>query len=148
VKIPPYRFQAPLRFRRYQRDHVRGLLAEALWELQSREAEIDQLQSEQGGALEDLHRATQPGMLNVDAAVMRRIHLGQLKLRLNDAERRAKLAREQVELCRKTLVLADQKVKSLENIEEQDRQSYLRELERRESREREDNWLSLNAYER
>ena len=148
MKIPPYRFRAPLRYRRYQRDLVRGLLAEALAGLAECEAEIQQIASEQELALDELARSTQPGALNIDAAVARRIHLGQLKVKRGQAERKAKLAQEQVELCRRTLVLADQKVKSLENIEEQDRQMFMKEQEKKESREREDNWLSAHAYER
>jgi flagellar biosynthesis chaperone FliJ len=67
---------------------------------------------------------------------------------LLDAERRARLAEDQVELCRRALVLADQKVKSLENLEEQDRSAFIQRQEQKDSREREDNWLSINAYQR
>lgn len=148
MKIPPFRLQAPLRYRRHQRDQIRGLLAEVIAGLNRVQMEIENLELEKTTALEDLGQKTRPGRLDVDNAVARRIHLGHLRIMILDAERRKKLAEDQVELCRKALVLADQKVKSLENLEEQDRTAFITEQERKEAREREDNWLSINAFER
>jgi len=148
VKIPPFRLQAPLRYRSHQRDLVRGFLAEALAELNRCRLEVESLERDKELALEDLVQATRPGSLNVDHAVTQRIHIGQLKSMILDAERRVHLAEDQVDLCRRALVLADQKVKSLENLEEQDRIAFIQKQEQKESREREDNWLSINAFQR
>lgn len=148
MKIPPFRLLAPLRYRRHQRDLVRGLLAESIAELTRCRTEIEDLEQEKARADADLGLSTGPGRINVDGAVSRRIHLGHLKAMLLDAERRARLAEDQVELCRRALVLADQKVKSLENLEEQDRSAFIQRQEQKDSREREDNWLSINAYQR
>lgn len=148
MKIPPFRLKAPLRYRRHQRDLVRGLLAEALAELEKYQREVKELEEQKLHALGELAEATRPGALNVDGAVARRIHVGQLGIMIQGAQRKVALAESQVALCRQTLVVADQKVKSLENLEEQDRLSFLQEQDKKESREREDNWLSIHAFER
>ena len=148
MKIPVFRLQAPLSYQSHKRELCRGVLAEALTELTRCEAEVMQLESDREAVVEEMQQITQGGAFNVDRAVSRRIHVGQLSQNILAAYRKIYLAQNQVDLCRRALIVADQKVKSLENLQEQDRLEFMQVQERKESREREDNWLSTHAYDR
>jgi flagellar biosynthesis chaperone FliJ len=136
----PFRLQALLTYREHLRDLCRQKLAELL------AAEADLVQQRQAvltrreqmlTELQDL--LTRP-QVDVDQAAARRYHAGQL------AAEAARLAAERERLAagiaeaRQLLVKADQGVKVLEQLADKQRAEARLDLDRRESREREEIW--------
>jgi flagellar export protein FliJ len=104
---------------------------------QDRRAQIDELRSMGGG-----------GGINVDAAVSRRSYAGQLSGNLGQIEAERSSLRRQIESCRQALIRADQAVKSLEKLAEQQQAEFVYAQQRVESRELEQTWQAIHAGER
>ena len=143
-----FKLDSLLKLRTNQRDKCQQLLAEVVRrddELahtqreteKDRRAQIDELRSLGGG-----------GGVNVDASVSRRSYAGQLSGSIGYIEADRTTLRRQIELCRQALIRADQAVKSLEKLAEQQRTEFVYTQERVESRELEQTWQAIHAGER
>lgn len=143
-----FKFDPLLKVRRNHRDQCQQLLADVLRhdsELTARRAETDTERRHQIDELRSL--GTDAAGLDVDASVARRAYAGHLSGDIGkiDSERTA-IAR-QIELCRLALVRADQAVKSLEKLAENERAEFVYNSERREEREREETWRAIRVGE-
>ena len=137
-----------LKLRANQRDLCQQLLADVLRrddELvyqrseteKDRRTQIDELRSLGGG-----------GGVNVDASVSRQSYVGQLSGSIGHIEAERTTLRPQIDQCRQALMRADQAVKSLEKLSEQQRTEFIFTQERVESRELEQTWQAIHAGER
>lgn len=137
-----------LKYRVHQRDLCRQLLAEVLADdaaLEQQQHETDRARDEQ---LREMQGLLQSGRVDIDRSAARRYHAGQLTIDLRLLEQRRRLVAQQIARCRQALVMADQRVKALEKLREQQLAEFLQERERAESREREENWLAVHGVER
>ena len=91
--------------------------------------------------LTEMRDAQQPGALvDVDMVVTRRYRAGQLTAELLAAAQQRRELADQISLCRQALVKADQGVKVLERLSEQQLAEFLQLEEKKASREREEIW--------
>lgn len=147
--MPRFRFslESLLMYRRTQRDLCRQLLGRALAqdaELAAQQAEWTRQRAEQ---LDELRKLGEAGAMEVERSASRRYHAGRLSVEIRQVELAREQAARQIELCRQALVRADQSVKALENLAAKQHAEYLAAQERRESREREENWLAAHITE-
>ena len=98
--------------------------------------------------IDELRSLGGSGGVNVDASVSRRSYAGQLSGNICHIEADRTTLRRQIELCRQALIRADQAVKSLEKLAEQQRTEFVYTQERVESRELEQTWQAIHAGER
>lgn len=142
-----FKFAALLRIRRHRRDQCRQLLAEVLSDIRALEVQRAELEQRRTGQLDELRSLGRPGPVDVDRAAARRYFAGQLVGELAGLARRQELVEQQLELCRQTLVKADQDVKVLEKLEEKQRAAFQFESERRGARELEEAWQAARLTE-
>jgi flagellar export protein FliJ len=136
-----FRLASLLQYRENLRDQCRQILAQWLQRDADLAAEQQRLEQERELQLAEMSaEQVQQTKLQVDKLVSRRYRAGQLSAELSAlAQRRSELA-EQIALCRKALLKADQGVKALEQLAEKQRAEFRYAEERREAREREEIW--------
>jgi flagellar protein FliJ len=137
-----------LKLRTNQRDTCQQLLADVLRrddELVHRRSETEKDRRTQ---IDELRSLGGGGGVNVDASVSRRSYAGQLSGSIGHIEAERSTLRRQIELCRQALIRADQAVKSLEKLAEQQRTEFVFTQQRVESRELEQTWQAIHAGKR
>jgi flagellar protein FliJ len=147
VKGFRFKLQSLLNIRRNRRDQCRQVLAEVLAHDDQLVARKTQYEQQRINQLGELRRLTSSGDLNVDASASRRYFAGQLTGWMLQVDQQRAIIAEQLELCRRALVQADQEVKALENLEEKQRAEYVYLQEQREQRELEDSWSATHREE-
>lgn len=143
---PVFRLASLQKYRGHQRDLCRQYLAEALADQRGVESELAANEHHREQQLDEIRDKTGIGRVNIDAIVSRRFHAGQLAHEIRTIKQRLDLVLKQVDLCRRALIQADQRVKALEKLEEKQLNEFLFEQERKASREREENWIATHAY--
>jgi flagellar export protein FliJ len=88
------------------------------------------------------------GEVDVDACAARRYHAGQVVARIRGVEEELRLQGQRVAAARQELVKADQQVKVLEKLEEQQRDEHRVAEERRTARNLEETWQAGRAVQR
>jgi|GEM_PF-796250 len=146
MKKYKFKLDPLLRLRTNQRDKCQQLLAEVLRrddELLHRRSETEKDRRMQIDELRDLGSAG--AELNVDASVSRRSYAGHLAGHIGSIEAERAALRRQIDLCRQALVRADQAVKSLEKLAEQQRSEFVFHQQAIEARELEQTWQAVQA---
>ncbi len=132
---------APLqRYREHQRDLCRQLLAQAIADDATLRAQQDELTASREQLLAEIAAMQQQQRLNVGEAAARRYHAARLQGQVQAITIQREDVARRIQLCRQTLVKADQGVKVLEKLEEQARTAAEQLREHKESREREEAW--------
>ncbi len=128
------------RYREQHRDVCRQGLARVLAEdaelLQRRE----ELTATREGVMGELLQLQSASRLNVDQTVARRFHAAQLTVQIRQIDLQREEVAVRLHVCRQALAKADQEVKVLEQLAEQQEFEFRRLMEARESREREEIW--------
>ena len=135
-----FRLQSLLNYRESRRDRVRQFLAQLLAKDHELAMERDAVLDRRTALLTEMHGLQLAPQLNVDHAASRRYHAGQLLVEAEIiAQQRLKLG-EQIAQCRQALIKADQNVKVLEKLYEQQHADFLVQDEHRQAKQREDAW--------
>lgn len=135
-----FRFESVLSLRRNRRDQQRQALAEVLQldaQLVNKRAELERERQDQ---LEELRSTLRAGTIDVDAAAARRFHVAHLVVETHRVDQQRQVVAERIVACRRALVKADQDVKVLERLSDDERQVYLYQQEQASSRELEETW--------
>ncbi|MBI3864717.1 MAG: flagellar FliJ family protein [Planctomycetia bacterium] len=143
-----FRFQLEplLKLRRNQRDLCRQALARVLYHDNRlvearRETEADRLSQ-----IDELRSLEEGGQgVNIDASVSRRSYAGQLSGDLGEIDARRAALAKQIDVCRLSLVRADQAVQALEKLAERQHADFIFNEERKEALELEQTWLAIGA---
>jgi flagellar export protein FliJ len=147
--VPKFQFKLEtlLTMRLGRRDQHRQALAEILNRDAELAAEMERTVQQRLGQLQELRNLNSSRAMNVDATSARRYFAGQLTSEIAGIEYQQNIVAEQLEICRQTLVKADQDVKALENLKDKQRVEFLQLQEQRDQRELEDSWSSTNRDE-
>lgn len=139
-----FRFAALQQYREHERDLCRQVLAQILAEEAALRQRKAALTEERNQALQGLGEVQQQNRIRIDEAAARRYYAAQLLAQIKQIDFQQHDVARRLELCRQTLMKADQGVKVLEKLAEQQRAEWLADSERRESREREEAWQSTH----
>lgn len=135
-----FRLQSLLNYRESRRDRVRQFLAQLLAKDQELSTQREAVLDQRTALLNEMHALQLAPQFNVDHAASRRYHAGQLMVEAEIiAQQRQKLG-EQIAQCRQALIKADQNVKVLEKLFEQQHADFLVQDEHRQAKQREDAW--------
>lgn len=142
-----FRLSSVLQYRIHYRDLCRQLLAQVMADLKELELRQRSLEEDRQAVLNQMQVLAEIGTVDVRGAAARRYHAGILTSQLLETQKNKNVVSGQLELVRQALMEADQKVKSLERLEEQKRRDHIIEDEKRASREMEDAWVATNLAE-
>lgn len=142
-----FKLKPVLKLRQYRRDLCRQLLAQILADDAALIAERQRHENNRRAQLEELKTISASGGINVDRSASRRYFCGQLTVAMKIVDQRREIVAQQLEMCRKALVRADQEVKSLEKIEATQRAEFDYENEKSAARELEDAWMGAHSKE-
>lgn len=134
-----------LKLRTNQRDQCQQMLAGVLRrddELVHRRNEAERDRRTQ---IDELRRLGGGGGVNIDASVSRRSYAGQLSGNIGNIEAERTALKRQIDLCRQALIRADQAVKSLEKLAEQQQTEFVFTQHGIEARELEQTWQAVRA---
>jgi len=140
-----FRLESLLILRGNQRDLCYQMLAEVLRQDRELETRRQTQQSDQTRQRDELRTLEAGGRLDVAVALERRGYLAQLGRQLDELDRQRNLLSQQISLCRKSLVKADQSVRSLENLKDRQKQEYLGNQQRSADLELEETWRASGA---
>jgi flagellar export protein FliJ len=148
VKKFSFKFEPLLKLRKNQRDVQQQRLAEVLRRDDALLAQRHRTETERNTQIEELRSLGSSGVdIDIDASTSRRIYAAQLSGQLDVIDgRRTALAR-QIDECRQALVRADQAVKALEKLAENQQAEFIYHHERREARDLEEAWQAIHAGE-
>jgi flagellar export protein FliJ len=143
-----FRLESVLRLRRSECDVRRQALAQVVNQDQQLEVTRHETQAAWLAQIDELRQREAGGRdVDVDASVSRRSYVAQLSRELADIDSRRLDLSRQIDLCRQELLRADQAVKSLETLAEQQFAEFRQQQERIEARELEQAWLARNAVQ-
>lgn len=142
-----FKLKSVLKLRQYRRDLCRQLLAQILSDDAALIAERQRHERNRQVQLEELKAIGASGSVNVDRTSARRYFCGQLTVAMRIVDQRREIVAQQLEMCRKALIRADQEVKSLEKVEETQRAEFQYENEKSAARELEDAWMAAHSME-
>lgn len=143
-----FRLTALLKLRRNQRDICQQRLTEGL----ARDAQMVEMrmaaEKDRSAQLNEIRELSAAGDMNVDGAAARRYFATQLTGDLLNIEHHRRELAKYIGQCRQALMLADQAVKALEKLEENQRIEFNQEQERRAGRELEETWQARHHGDR
>lgn len=140
-------FTALLMLRRSQRDQCQKYLQEALQKDDEFVARIAEVESARTQTQAEFRELTQKGIVDVDGSAQRNRYALELRGELRAiADVRARLA-EHIALCRRAVTKAEQAVKSLEKLEDNQRQEFQKQELHREALEVEEAWSAVHLSE-
>ncbi|QDT46074.1 flagellar biosynthesis chaperone [Symmachiella dynata] len=147
--MPKFQFKLEtlLNMRLGRRDQCRQALATILSHDAELAAQMQRVVQQRLGQLQELRDLNSSRSMNIDATAARRYYAGQLTSEIAGIEHQQSLVAEQLEICRQTLVKADQDVKALENLKEKQQAEFMQLQEQRAQRELEDSWSATNRDE-
>jgi flagellar export protein FliJ len=146
MKAFHFPLESLLKLRRSERDQRCQLLAQALQQdsqLVITRRETEAVRMTQIDELRCLEEGGQD--VNIDASASRRSYAGRLSGDLTEIDSRRAALAEQIDLCRSEMLRADQAVKSLEKLAEQQRAGFFYQQERKEQMELEQTWQARDA---
>lgn len=147
--MPRFNFKLTslLKLRRNQRDVCQQRLTEGL----ARDAELVAMrvaaEKDRSTQLNEIRELSAAGDMNVDAASARRYFATQLTGDVLNIEHHRRELAKYIGQCRQALMKADQAVKALEKLEENQRTEFNQEQERRAGRELEETWQARHHGE-
>jgi len=98
--------------------------------------------------LDELRDMGQPGQIDVDKSASRRYFAGRLVGDLQLLEKNRNLLAQQLQFCRQTLAKADQDVKALEKLRENQLAAFRYQTERQAMHELDEAWQATKIEER
>lgn len=137
-----FRLRSLLNYRESRRDQVRQELARLLTKDQELIAQRQGFLDERAAVLAEMLTLQQSPKFNVDQAASRRYHAGQLTVEAARIDQIRQILGERITQIRQQLIQADQSVKVLEQLREQQHVEFTAEDERRQEKQREDAWQS------
>jgi flagellar export protein FliJ len=143
-----FRYEPILKFRKGRQDLCRQLLAQLLAEDSKLARQRELLEHTRVDQLNQLRNLGQPGKLDVDKSASRRYFAGRLVGDLQLLEQNRNLLAQQLQLCRQTLAKADQDVKTLEKLRENQLAAFRYQTERRAMHELDEAWQTIKIGER
>jgi flagellar FliJ protein len=135
-----FTLQSVLLIRERERDAARRQMGQAIALIEQIEAELRAGEEARSLCNQELGQLMAQRTINIEAVNIRRYHLGRLDIEILGVKSRLQAGREILEKCRQLLVLADQKVKAIEQIREKRELEALHEAIQIESREQEEAW--------
>jgi flagellar export protein FliJ len=148
VKKFQFKLDPLLKLRRNERDVCCQLLAKVLYHDNLLVENRQQTEAARLQQIDELRSLEEGGQgVDIGASVSRRSYAGQLSGELGEIDARRAALSKQIELCRQALVRADQRVKALEKLSEQQRSEFIFHEERKEGIDLEQTWLALNALD-
>ncbi len=148
--MPRFNFKLTslLKLRRNQRDVCQQRLTEGL----ARDAQLVEMrvaaEKDRSAQLNEIRELSAAGDMNVDAASARRYFATQLTGDMLNIEHHRRELAKYIGQCRQALMKADQAVKALEKLEENQRTEFNQEQERRARRELEETWQARHHGDR
>lgn len=131
----------------HQRDLCRLYLGEALTADRILQERLESIDAERLLQLREGAQLLEPGRISIDRMMSRRYHLGQLQLQTRQVDLERQIVTEQIDLCRRALLQADQRVQALEKLRDQQLQEEAARAVRREERLVEEAWQALHWSE-
>ncbi len=113
-----FQLDSLMKYREFQRDQCRQILADVLKQESDLLREIKQSQTEREQVSEEIRAGSIQGELNIQQNASRRFYLTQIDLKIRQFHLQLEQTREQLELCRKAVQQADAAVKALEQLKE------------------------------
>lgn len=141
-----FKLDSLLKLRVNQRDQCQRLLADVLRRDDELVLKRSETEKDRRNQIDELRHLGSAGCdVNVDASVLRRSYAGQLSGHIGMIETERKALRRQIDLCRQALIRADQAVKSLEKLAENQRSEFVFTQQSVEARELEQTWQAVRA---
>ncbi|MDA1014552.1 MAG: hypothetical protein O3A00_08890 [Planctomycetota bacterium] len=137
--------QSLRRYRENIRDQYRQLMAQLLADGRRLDEQRGALQLGQHNTLRQLTRAEEKGQVNLAESVGHRQHVAHQSSKIEQLNRQRELNNQHVELCRQSLVQADQDVQALVNLQDKRISEQRAAGLKREQIEMEDAWSSIQA---
>ncbi len=133
--MTPYQFRlhALLQLRKQRRDEMRARVAEAQRAVDVLDAQRAKLDGESAEVRASARSLFDGGVFNVNRALEVSRYELLLKGQVDDLERKAKLLGDEVEVRRQAAVAADRDVRTLELLDQRDRDEYRKQLRRKEA---------------
>jgi flagellar export protein FliJ len=148
VKKFSFKLEPLLNLRKNQRDVRQQRLAEALRRDDALLAQRHRTEAERHTQIEELRSLGSSGVdIDIDASTSRRFYAAQLSGQLDDIDSRRTALARQIDECRQALVRADQAVKALEKLSENQQAEFIYHHERLEARDLEEAWQAIHAGE-
>lgn len=113
-----FQLDSLMKYREFQRDQCRQVLADVLKQESDLLDEIKQSQTEREQVSEEIRAGSIQGELNVQQNASRRFYLTQIDQKVRQFHLQLEQTRQQLELCRKAVQQADAAVKALEQLKE------------------------------
>lgn len=140
-----FKLESLLRLRRNQRDLCHQLLAEVMRREEELLAARQHVETDRRMQLAEMQELTSEGDVNVEGVTTRRYYAGQLIGDIGSIERQRQIVAQQLVLCRRRLMQADQAVKMLEKLSDKQLSEFQSEQERRDARELDECWRGAAA---
>ncbi len=142
-----FQLESLMKYRKFQRDQCRQVLADVLRQESDLSQEIERTQAEREQVSEEIRVGSNQGKINVQQNASRRFYLTQIDWKLRQVNLQLEQVREQLELCRKAVQQADAAVKALEQLKEKrlKKQEYL-ETKQLET-EMQDSWSAAQQIQ-
>ena len=135
-----FKFAALLTYRRHRRDLCQRLLADLQAHDQRLIGERQDLERQRAEQLGELRNLATSGAVDVDRALARRYFAARLTGEMRIIDRNRDLLARQIQMCRQTLLRADQEVRALEKLREQQIEAHGQLTEKLAARELEEAW--------
>ncbi len=113
-----FQLDSLMKYREFQRDQCRQVLADVLKQEAGLLDEIERAYAEREQVTEEIRAGSRQGELNVQQNASRRFYLTQIDLKIRQFDLELEQVRQQLELCRKAVQQADAAVKALEQLKE------------------------------
>ncbi len=113
-----FQLESLMKYRKFQRDQCRQVLADVLRQESDLLREIERTRAEREQISEEIRVGSNRGEINVQRNASRRFYLTQLDLKIRQINLQLEQVRQQLELCRKAVQQADAAVKALEQLKE------------------------------
>ncbi|ADG68914.1 hypothetical protein Plim_3099 [Planctopirus limnophila DSM 3776] len=135
-----FSLQSVLLLRERERDQARQQMAQAIQVIEQIEQELQTSIDIHSLYSQELNDLLRHNPISIEAVNLRRYHLTRTEIEIQVIKSRLAAGREILEKCRKLLVLADQKVKAIEQIRDRREQEALEEAIKKETFEQQEAW--------
>ncbi|MFO0916888.1 MAG: hypothetical protein U0872_01055 [Planctomycetaceae bacterium] len=135
-----FRLASLLKYREGLRDRCRQALAQLLHQDAELEREQQRITADRERQLDEMQHEQNSERISIDKLTSRRYHSGQLSAEIRQVVMRRQELAKQLSLCRQALVRADQGVKVLEKLADQQQFEFQQIEIRKEARELEETW--------
>ena len=135
-----FKFEPLLRYRKNRLDLCQQLLAQVLTQQAELSQKKESLRRNTLAQLDELRALGREPSLRVERAATRRQYVGQLAVEIRVVEQCQNIVARQIDLCRRTVLLAERDVKVLEKLEEKHAAEFHYLQQRLEVRTLDESW--------